>query len=66
MPSLSVVPDFDPPEDCASRLCPSREAGSVNTLFFERGKETLGRCVVPAVSLAAHATNDPRFSELVL
>ncbi len=38
----------------------------MHALFFESGKETFGRRVVPAVSFAAHAANDPRFSEYLL
>ena len=38
----------------------------MNQFFLKHGKETFGGSVVPAVSLAAHAAHDPRFSEYLL
>ena len=61
--ALAVIPDLDPAEDRTARLLPGLEAGAVNHLFLEAGKEALGRSVIPAVAAAAHAAHDPDFLE---
>lgn len=61
--AFAVVPDFDPGEDRASGLLCGFEAGMIDHLFFEPGKEALGRSVIPAVATAAHAAHDPGFLE---
>src|SRR5690349_1679463 len=61
--ALAVVPDFDPRKDGASGLLAGLEAGTVNHLFLEAGKEALGGRVVPTVAASTHATDDPGFFE---
>ena len=60
---FTIVPDFDPGEDCCPGLLSGRERGSVHLFLLETGKEALRRSIIPAVAFAAHAAYDPGFLE---
>src|SRR5258708_34142236 len=58
MPALSVVEQLDVFEQRAAGLLARAPLSLVDQLDFERGEETLGHRVVPAVSDPAHAAQD--------
>ena len=55
MTPLPIVPDFDVGEHLLTGYLPRGEATAIHQLLFERSKEGLDGCVVPAVTLTAQA-----------
>ena len=61
-----VVEHFNVIEQIGSRILPRRVACAMHPFVLQAVKETLRRCVVPAVTLAAHRAHHAVFSELAL
>ena len=57
--TLPVVEHFDGLEDRLSGLVPGLETVGMDQLRLEGMEETLGRGMVPAIALAAHAAEIP-------
>ena len=57
MPAVGVVP-ADVPQDLVAGLVAGVEFEVSEFLDLEGCEEAFGRCVVPAVALAAHAADD--------
>src|SRR5208282_1158140 len=64
--TMSVVEDLHEFEDRLSRLRPGCETTRVDQLVLQGREEALGDCVVPAVTLPAHAADDAQVIECVL
>ena len=66
MSAFSIVESFNKIEELGSRFISGLKASPVYTLRFQRREEALARCIVVAVSSAAHAANNARGLESVL
>jgi hypothetical protein len=66
MQPLPVVKHLDVLEGRGRHVLARREAPAMHPLVLEAVEPTLGRRIVPTVSLAAHRAGHALFSELVL
>ncbi len=56
--SLTVIKHFDIFKNCLVSLFPGLKILMMNEFCFQRVKEALGHCIIPAISFAAHATEE--------